>query len=293
MSSVYNTIMYLTVAAYSIFLIVLATKNIFGKFNTGFDSGFSMSNDAGEALVRGGMFVSGVVVFLVSFAYMIPIKEIIQKSFAATASINPTSIIAWVVCAGGGALSSSVILSALKEKDDRAIRMLLFLVGLLLGAIGYSYTIAFEADTPEGKLKTEFLPSLLFVIGSMIYAGLKYQSRPNPEPVTDDTQDNTSIYANAVSVIKGETFTDPHTGLIYELTDIQENRIHPPSYPPTAFFAIAYLTVPEDIASKRRPTAIKEGQSINFTFQNAKYMFIVERITLKADMVDIRVVQTR
>lgn len=280
--SLANTFLYFVAAGYSIFLMFLVFRSIFIVIS--FENTNHANHDSGEALARTAMFVGGVFVFLVSFAYMIPIKDLILRSFQQTTEPSLISIIVSLLCGGGGIASSLFLLRQLEKKDDNAVRMLLFFIGMLVCGVVYSYTIAFERETPDGQLNTAFLPSISFIIGSMLYLGVKYKRVPPPQPNIHEKQE---FYVKTALVQEGEIFTDPRTGLTYNLTRIASNS----SDYPKDLKASAYLTVPEDVMMNRRATSFRDGDKVEFSSQGLIYHFIVERINQESKAVDIRIIQ--
>jgi hypothetical protein len=280
--SLVNTFLYFVAAGYSAFLMFLVLRNIISQIS--FENANHANHDSGEALARTAMFVGGVFVFLVSFAYMIPIKDLILRSFQQTTEPSLISIIISLLCGGGGIASSLFLLKQLDKKDDNAIRMLLFFIGMLVCGVLYSYTIAFERDTPDGQLNTAFLPSISFIIGSMLYLGVKYKRVP---PTQSDAHEMQDFYVKTALVQEGEIFTDPRTGLTYNLTRVASSS----SNSHKEINAFAYLTVPEDARMNRRATSFKDGDKVEFSSQNLMYHFIVERINQESKAVDIRIVQ--
>lgn len=163
--------------------------------------------------------------------------------------------------------------------------MVLLLMGMLISAIAYTYTISFESSSPEGAIKTELIPSMLFIFGSLLYLGLKYPNPKNDESqMSNKAKEATQIrYGNAYTICPGEVLEDSFTGSVFELDEIQ--------YSSPYWYVEGRITLSEEPWSIKKPISLKEGESIEFTVRMKKYHFSVEKIRYKDQKADFRILQ--
>lgn len=275
--SFFNWLLYISISLYAIALLVLVFRNIFIE---------ALNNhNSVEPIVRGGMFLAGMLSFLIAFAFGINIKDLINRSFTEIHNFSDYPFILSFLCVTSGALSSYAILTALKKEDSSGVRMVLLLMGMLISAIAYTYTISFESSSPEGAIKTELIPSMLFIFGSLLYLGLKYPNPKNDESqITNKAKEATQIrYGNAYTTCPGEVLEDSFTGSVFELDEIR--------YSSPYWYVEGRITLSEEPWSVKKPISLKEGDSIGFTVRKKKYHFSVEKVRYKDKKADFRILQ--
>lgn len=280
----FNLLMHLAIIAFSLLNLTLVYQTSIGK-SLWTELEEETEPNGEEKLIRIGSFVVGIMVFLVAFSYVIPVKEIILNSLKeATTTVGVpigVSSVLGLVC---GVYASVYFIDKMKNRDVKSIRILLFVMGLLFSGVLYIYSVAWEVDTQERDLNPALLPSIFFIIGAILYAMLNYNTGTTVKQRGNKKQ-TSGLYVNAITVEKDKEFIDKETNFAIQIFDIEYQN-----YQNGGNCIKAYITLPEDKATFRKPMSLKVNQSMNYTSNGRNFVFTVEFFH-KNNRVDIRILE--
>ncbi len=143
------------------------------------------TDDRVERAIRGAAVFCGAMVVLGAQAAGLTFTEFIVNSLSGASALGQGAVLVGaVVPSAMGLLIGMALLRALRQSEDKAIRVIAF-VGTL-AATQFAQICAVAVDTNGVRLGAAAVPNISFVVGVLLYVVLKYDrktrrgARPTP-----------------------------------------------------------------------------------------------------------------